>query len=127
VSPWLSNLDVVTLFVDDLTRTKTFYQDVFGLSAIFENENSAVFNLENVGLNFLQRGAAPNLVAPDKVAPAGVSQSFQFTVRVDSVHEACAELARRSVTLNNGPIDRPWGVRTARFTDPDGCLWEIAE
>ena len=26
-----------------------------------------------------------------------------------------------------GPIDRPWGVRTAAFADPDGYLWEIAQ
>jgi catechol 2,3-dioxygenase-like lactoylglutathione lyase family enzyme len=127
MSAWLSNLDVVTLFVDDVTRTKTFYQDVFGLSAIFENENSIVFNLDNLSLNFLQRDSALGLVAPDKVAPPDAGQSFQFTIRVDSVDEACAELARRDVKLNNGPMDRPWGVRTASFADPDGYLWEIAE
>lgn len=127
MSAWLSNLDVVTLFIDDVARTKTFYNDVFGLSAIFENENSIVLNLDNLSLNFLQRDAAPDLVAPDKVAPAGVGNTLQFTIRVDSVDEACAELARRGVALNNGPIDRPWGVRTASFADPDGYLWEIAE
>jgi len=127
VSAWLSNLDVVTLFVDDVARTKTFYQDAFGLSAIFENENSIVFNLDNTSLNFLQRDAAPDLVAPEKVAPPDVGHSVQFSIRVDSVDEACAELARRGVKLNNGPIDRPWGVRTASFSDPDGHLWEIAE
>jgi catechol 2,3-dioxygenase-like lactoylglutathione lyase family enzyme len=127
VSAWLSNLDVVTLFVDDVARTRTFYQDVFGLSAIFENENSIVFNLDNTSLNFLQRDSAPDLVAPEKVAPPGAGHSVQFTIRVDSVDEACAELARRGVKLNNGPIDRPWGVRTASFSDPDGHLWEIAE
>jgi catechol 2,3-dioxygenase-like lactoylglutathione lyase family enzyme len=127
MSAWLSNLDVVTFFVDDLVRTKAFYQDVFGLSPIFENENSVVFNLDNTSLNFLRRDAAPALVAPEKVAPTNVGPNLQFTIRVDSVDEACAELARRGVALNNGPIDRPWGVRTASFSDPDGYLWEIAE
>ncbi|HEY1762663.1 MAG TPA: VOC family protein [Acidimicrobiales bacterium] len=127
MSAWLNNLDVVTLFVEDVARTKAFYQEVFGLSAIFENENSIVFNLDNTSLNFLQRDSAPGLVAPATVAPPDTGHSFQFTIRVDSVDEACAELARRGVSLNNGPMDRPWGVRTASFSDPDGCLWEIAE
>jgi catechol 2,3-dioxygenase-like lactoylglutathione lyase family enzyme len=127
MSAWLSNLDVVTLFVDDVARTKKFYLDVFGLSAIFENENSIVFNLDNTSINFLQRDSAPALVGPANVASPDAGSSFQFTIRVDSVDEACAELARRGVTLNNGPIDRPWGVRTASFADPDGYLWEIAE
>ncbi|MET0609013.1 MAG: VOC family protein, partial [Gaiellaceae bacterium] len=25
-----------------------------------------------------------------------------------------------------GPIDRPWGLRTAAFADPDGHVWEVA-
>ncbi len=127
MSSWLSNVDVVTLFVEDVTRTKTFYRDVFGLSAIFENENSVVFNLDNTSLNFLQRDASPDLLAPARLAPSDAGVCFQFTIRVDSVDEACAELARRGVKLNNGPIDRPWGVRTASFSDPDGYLWEVAE
>ncbi|MDQ3782600.1 MAG: VOC family protein, partial [Actinomycetota bacterium] len=28
--------------------------------------------------------------------------------------------------LLNGPVDRPWGVRTASFRDPAGHIWEIA-
>jgi uncharacterized glyoxalase superfamily protein PhnB len=39
----------------------------------------------------------------------------------------CAELASRGVTLLNGPIDRPWGIRTACFQDPAGHIWEIAK
>jgi hypothetical protein len=31
------------------------------------------------------------------------------------------------VALLNGPMDRPWGVRTASFTDPAGNVWEIAQ
>ncbi|HPM51986.1 MAG TPA: hypothetical protein PK282_07100, partial [Rhodoglobus sp.] len=26
----------------------------------------------------------------------------------------------------NGPVDRPWGIRTAAFADPAGHVWEIA-
>jgi uncharacterized glyoxalase superfamily protein PhnB len=31
------------------------------------------------------------------------------------------------VVLLNGPVDRPWGVRTASFTDPAGHIWRIAQ
>lgn len=34
---------------------------------------------------------------------------------------------RAGVRVLNGPIDRPWGLRTASFTDPDGHVWELAE
>ena len=36
-------------------------------------------------------------------------------------------LATRGVVLINGPMDRPWGIRTASFADPDGYIWEIAK
>jgi len=31
------------------------------------------------------------------------------------------------VGLLNGPVDRPWGMRTASFTDPGGHIWELAQ
>ena len=39
---------------------------------------------------------------------------------------AVAEFASRGVELLNGPVDRPWGVRTAAFADPAGHIWELA-
>jgi lactoylglutathione lyase len=29
------------------------------------------------------------------------------------------------VPLLHEPADKPWGIRTASFTDPAGHLWEI--
>jgi uncharacterized glyoxalase superfamily protein PhnB len=45
---------------------------------------------------------------------------------VADVDATCAELERRGVQFLNGPIDRPWGARTAAFRDPAGHVWEIA-
>jgi len=46
---------------------------------------------------------------------------------VDDMDAVCEDLIRRGVTLLNGPMDRPWGIRTASFTDPAGHIWEIAQ
>ena len=51
---------------------------------------------------------------------------MQLTVQVDDVDATCAALAERGVRLLNGPMDRPWGIRTAAFADPAGHVWEIA-
>jgi uncharacterized glyoxalase superfamily protein PhnB len=61
--------------------------------------------------------------------PSGISEAgsrLQLTIGVDDVDATCAELAKRGVRLLNGPMDRPWGVRTASFRDPAGHIWEIA-
>ncbi len=36
-------VDAITLFVEDLERSKLFYREIFGLPVFFEDENSAVF------------------------------------------------------------------------------------
>ena len=124
---WPQALATTTLFVDDLGMTKEFYQRVFGLPVVFEDGDSAVFKLGTMLVNLLKVEAAAELVAPAEVAGRGEGARFVFTIEVDDVDGMCAELAARGVTLLNGPMDRPWGVRTASFVDPAGTIWEIAK
>ena len=123
----LNSVDFVTLFVEDLERSKAFYEDVFGLRLVFEDADSAVFRFANTTINLLTTSAARDLIQPGAVAGREAGSRFQFTIQVDDVDATCAELAERGVRLLNGPIDREWGVRTASFTDPGGHIWEIAQ
>ena len=52
---------------------------------------------------------------------------MQFTIDVDDVDAMCDQLTAHGVALINGPMDRPWGIRTACFADPAGHIWEIAK
>jgi catechol 2,3-dioxygenase-like lactoylglutathione lyase family enzyme len=122
-----SAIGAITLFTEDLARAKTFYQETFGLPVVYEDEDSAVFNFDDTLINLLKVSAAPELIAPRAVAGPQTGSRFQLTIGVDDVDAVCAELARRGVTLLNGPMDRPWGIRTASFTDPSGHIWEIAQ
>jgi catechol 2,3-dioxygenase-like lactoylglutathione lyase family enzyme len=124
---WPSGISAITLFVEDLAATRQFYQEVFGLPVHYEDEASSVFNFGNAVINLLKVEEAPVLIAPAPVAPPDAGSRFQFTIGVDDVDAMCAELARRGVTLLNGPMDRPWGIRTASFMDPAGHIWEIAK
>jgi catechol 2,3-dioxygenase-like lactoylglutathione lyase family enzyme len=119
-------IDAITLFAEDLDRSKRFYQDVFGLPVYFEDANSAVFKLDNTLINLLDITQAPELIGPGAVAAREAGARAQFTIGVDDVDAVCAELARRGVELLNGPMNRPWGIRTASFADPSGHIWEIA-
>jgi catechol 2,3-dioxygenase-like lactoylglutathione lyase family enzyme len=121
------SIDAITLFVEDLERSKLFYQDIFGLSVFFEDENSAVFRFENTLINLLKIPAARDLIKPGVVASPEAGSRFQFTIPVADVDAACAELAAHGVELLNGPMNRPWGIRTASFTDPGGHIWEFAQ
>jgi catechol 2,3-dioxygenase-like lactoylglutathione lyase family enzyme len=123
---WATGISAITLFVEDLATTRQFYRDVFDLPIHYEDDVSAVFKFGESLVNLLQVTEAPELVGPATVASADAGARFQFTIDVDDVDSMCAELRRRGVELLNGPIDRPWGVRTAAFRDPAGHIWEIA-
>jgi catechol 2,3-dioxygenase-like lactoylglutathione lyase family enzyme len=123
----LNSVDVITLFVEDLPAAKQFYQEIFELPVVFENEDSAVFKFGNLTINLLDVTQAPGLIGPATVASRESGSRFQFTIGVDDVDAVCAELAARGVKLVNGPMDRWWGVRTAAFADPGGHIWEVAQ
>lgn len=122
---WPGGIAAVTLFVEDLAEAKRFYGEVFGLPVVFEDANSAVFKFGDTLVNLLRATEAPALIEPATVGPPAAVR-FQFTLGVDDVDAMCEELRRRGVELLNGPMDRPWGIRTASFRDPGGHIWEIA-
>jgi uncharacterized glyoxalase superfamily protein PhnB len=86
-----------------------------------------VFKFGNTLVNLLKITQADELVAPGKVASREAGSRAVFTIEVDDVDAMCAQLTARGVVLLNGPMDRPWGIRTASFRDPGGHIWEIAK
>jgi lactoylglutathione lyase len=123
----LQAIEVITIFAEDLPTTKGFYSEVFGLPLVFEDAVSAVFKFDNLLLNVLRISEAPKLVEPAPVGLAGAGVRYMPTIKVADADETCTELARHGVALLNGPINRPWGRRTAAFRDPAGNVWEIAQ
>lgn len=126
MTDWPGAITAVTLFVEDLEQAKRFYGTVFDLPVVFEDENSSVFRFGSTMINLLVSSEGPDLVGPAAVGGPDAGVRAQFTLDVDDVDARCAELTGRGVSLINGPIDRPWGIRTACFADPGGHIWEIA-
>jgi catechol 2,3-dioxygenase-like lactoylglutathione lyase family enzyme len=127
MSPWPNGIYAITLFVEDLDASKQFYRKVFGLPVVFEDNNSSVFKFGDTLINLLKITEAGVLIEPARVASFEAGSRFVFTIHVEDVDAMCAELTARGVGLLNGPMDRPWGVRTASFIDPGGHIWEIAK
>ena len=124
--PWPKAITAVTLFVEDLAAAEQFYLETFGLPVDFQDDNSAVFKFGDTLINLLKSTEADELIAPAKVAGREDGSRMVFTIVVEDVDALCAELSGRGVVLLNGPMDRPWGIRTASFSDPAGHIWEIA-
>jgi catechol 2,3-dioxygenase-like lactoylglutathione lyase family enzyme len=126
MSSWPTGVAALTLFVEDLPTAKQFYREVFDLPVHYEDDDSAVFQFEDTLVNLLQTSAAHELIEPATVAAPDAGARFQLTLEVDDVDAMCEVLRARGVQLLNGPMDRPWGIRTASFRDPGGHIWEIA-
>mgnify|MGYP001087559003 CR=1 FL=1 len=126
-SPVVSGLAAVTILVRDLAHARTFYGTALGLPVIWSDEVSAGFDFGNTIINLLQDDGGPDLIGPVPVSPVEVGTRIMFSVFVEDVDALITRLAERGVPLINGPIDRPWGKRTACFLDPDGTVWEIAQ
>lgn len=114
------------MFVEDRRKAKAFYERVFDVSTLNEDDVSIAFRFENTIVNLLENRAASELIDPARVATPESGSRFQLTVWVDDADAVCAELASLGVELLNGPLNRDWGVRTASFADPDGHIWEVA-
>jgi lactoylglutathione lyase len=121
------DIAAITVFVEELDASKQFYQDVFDLPVYYEDENSAVFQFGAVLINLLDVSQAGELITPATVGTSGAGARSQFTIHVSDVDAVCATLTARGVALLNGPMNRPWGIRTAAFADPSGHIWEIAQ
>ena len=81
LATWPGGISAITLFVEDLTSAKEFYQAIFGLPVHFEDEVSAVFISGETMINLLDTKAAPELINPGNVAAPDAGHPFVFTTR----------------------------------------------
>ena len=123
----LTNVQAITMFIADVERSKRWYERVFDVQAVYEDENAVAFHFDNMVVNMLRSSAAHELIGPAVVADEESGARFQLTIGVDDADATYAELSSRGAGFINGPMDREWGLRTAAFADPDGHIWEIAE
>ena len=127
MKPWPKGIYAITLFTEDLETTRQFYLKIFGLPVVYEDANSCVFKFGDTLINLLKTTSAKELIEPAAVASPEAGSRLVFTIAVEDVDAMCTELTARGVNLLNGPMDRPWGIRTASFMDPGGHIWEIAK
>ena len=134
-----ARIDIITLAVADLERALDFYRDGLGL------QSRGVIGTEFAGDDVEPAGAIAMFelqggmilclyprteLAKDAKVALGPPQSGEFSIghAVSSKAEVDALLTQAQAagaTLTDRPHDRPWGIYSGYFRDPDGHLWEI--
>jgi uncharacterized protein len=137
--PMEPHIDVITLAVGDLDRSLVFYRDGLGLETsgvvatefVDEETNAAgaivIFRLRgDLVLTLYPRSE----LAKDADIPFGPPKTGEFSIGqlVENRAEVDALLTQAEqagAVLTGRPHDRPWGIYSGYFRDPDGHLWEI--
>ncbi len=132
-------IHVVTLAVSDLERSLAFYREGLGLATEGITGTSYPGDETNaagaVVMVHLEGGLILALyprseLAKDAGIPAGEPQSGEFSIgqSVGSAEEVDGVLALAQASgaeIPAPPRERPWGIYSGYFRDPDGHLWEI--
>jgi len=126
-----ARVNVITLGVSDLERSLAFYRKlgfespgVIGTE--FEGGAAAMFELEH---DLILALYGRDDLAKDANTPLdAVTGPFSLGHLVGSKEEVDAFLSlaeAAGATLTEEPHERPWGIYSGYFRDPDGHLWEI--
>lgn len=119
MSEWPGPIFALTLFAEDLAEATRFYTEVFGLPVVFEDGNSAVFQLGETLVNLLAVSQAPRLVGPAPIAPPDAGVRSRLTLKVADVDAMCAgprAPRRHPAQRADGP---PVGAAHGRIPRPD--------
>lgn len=132
-------LDVITLAVADLARSLAFYRDGLGLptqgivgtafpGSALEPAGAAVF-FKLQGGSMLALYPRSELAKDSRVADSPAS-SLEFSLGYfaesrDDVDLVLRQAQGAGAQVTDPPHDRPWGIYSGYFRDPDGHLWEV--
>ncbi len=134
-----SRIHVITLGVADLDRALAFYREGLGLVSegitgtdfAGDRENPAgavaMFHLDGdliLALYPRSELAKDAAITPEPPSSGGFSIGHIVATH-DDVDALLARAEAAGATLTGPAHDRPWGIYSGYFRDPDGHLWEI--
>ena len=113
--PKLRRINVVFIYVADMERSRRFYEDVVGFGQpILKTESWVEYRLEG-GAHFALHRTTPEALEGGR--PVG--SNIRFSIVVDDLAEACAQLEGKGVELVRPP-EKGYGFDLAEFEDPEG-------
>lgn len=120
-------ISLITLGVDDLPRSRAFYERLGWTRCFRAAEGVAFFQTGGMAIALwpLTDLAADIGIAPVRPAFAGLALAYNARTRAE-VDAVLAEAATAGGRVLKPAHDTPWGGYAGYFADPDGFAWEIA-
>lgn len=121
----IEGLDHLVLTVDDVGRTREFYERVLGMEPVVlgEGRYALAFGSQKINLHEAGREFEPKAAVP---TPGSADLCFLANASVAEVFE---HLGANGVEILEGPVRRTGAtgpITSVYFRDPDGNLIEVA-
>lgn len=121
------HLSVVTLGVEDIARSRAFYEALGFQASSDSNANVTFFDAGGVVLALFGRCALAKDAAVEDSAPGFSGVSLAWNVANDAAADAAMAVAHAAGAKLLKPAQKAfWGGYHGYFADPDGHIWEVA-
>jgi uncharacterized protein len=132
-------IGIITLGVNDLNRSLAFYRDGLGLPTKgitgdqFKGDDAhpagavVMFHLKGgLILALYPRSELAKDARHNLGAPSSIEFSLGY-IAADKgeVDQILNQAKSAGATITDAAHDRPWGIYSGYFEDPDGHLWEV--
>ena len=131
-TPRVSQVLETSLYVDDLTRSRLFYEAVLGFLTVFQDDRMCAMEVPGEQVLLLFRHGMTNTPAPGpepgSVIPPHHGRGalhLAFAIPFGELAAWKQHLARHEVPLES-EVDWPRGGSSLYFRDPDGHSLEVA-
>lgn len=118
----ITKLFAVCLLVEDLAKSREFYEAKLGLKLNSEEAGFVDYQLGESPLALFEKKSATAMFPAQFMSPPGGSV---ISLQVDDVTKTCLELQKRGVKIFEGPKNTSWGQTVAYLHDPDGYIIEL--
>jgi uncharacterized glyoxalase superfamily protein PhnB len=122
-------ISLITLGVEDLTRSLVFYRDGLGFQPhnYTEGDQCIMFRLEGTWLAIYPREslAEDARLSSERPIFPGFTLSHNVKTKADA-DKVFAQAVAAGAAPRKPPQDVSWGGYSGYFADPDGFLWEVA-
>ena len=120
-------VSLITLGVEDLARSRAFYEKLGWKRSMKDAEGVAFFQAGGMALALWSRAelAEDARLSPEGSGFRGVALAYNTRTK-EEVDAVLAEAVAAGATLPKPAQDMFWGGYAGYFADPDGHLWEVA-
>lgn len=125
-----ARISIVTLGVEDLDRSRRFYEEGLGWPVSSDSVDGEIVFLRLDGTilalySYASLSEETGLPANRGIGFGGITLARNFTAKEDVDREMQKAVAAGGRVLAE-PVDRFWGGYSGYFADPDGYAWELA-